>query len=412
MSAVRSHHHSPTGFGVNGLPHRIGLLTLPLYTNYGGILQAAALYQILTAEMGKDVVFLERTSSMASATPMHRATVQTLERLPFLPALRDRLHARAKRTGPLAGLARKLLPKAELALRARKSRTHEPFLDKVLPHRSGKLVSTADMAAAVERHGIATLVVGSDQVWRLDYLPGSAQADFFFGFAPSPTVRKVAYAASFGHSDWIYPEHTDSTRELLSRFDAVSVRERSGVDICARVLGRADAVQVIDPTLLVDPAFYERIAAPAGRRTGKTFLSYVLDEGPDRVAFGQAVQAALDPDYAHRPLTLVSGSATLDVPAWLRAFMDADFVVTDSFHGMVFSVLFRKNFVALVNSSRGADRFTSLMHGLGLEDRLVFDADPERARQLVRTPVDFERVAPRLQALRASSGEFLRQALG
>lgn len=399
------------------MSQRIGLLTLPLHTNYGGMLQAVALYRFIGTDLGKEVVFLERASAPTAATPLHRATVRYLAKLPFLPSLRQRLAAAAQGRGTLSrllprSLAGKLVGKADGGLRLQRSRGHQAFLKPLLPVRSGALTSTQEMGAAIERLGVDALVVGSDQVWRLHYLPRGAEEDFFFGFAPSPAVRKVAYAASFGHGEWAYPDRTSRTKELLAQFDAVGVREASGARICAQTFDRHDAVHVLDPTLLVDPVFYESIAAPASNKTGKTLLSYVLDEDPSRAAFDLEVQQALGPDHTRRSLTLDAGARTLDVSEWLRAFMDADFIVTDSFHGMAFAVIFRKNFIAIVNHDRGADRFTSMLEQLGLSDRLVSDASLSNAQALVRRPVDYAALGPRLEVLRKASADFLRRALG
>jgi hypothetical protein len=399
------------------LSERIGLLTLPLHTNYGGMLQAVALYRFIGTDLGKQVVFLERASAPTAATPLHRGTVRFLAKLPFLPALRQRLADAAQGRGTLArllprGLAGKLVGKADGGLRLQRSLGHQAFLKPLLPVRSGPLTSTQDMGAAIQRLGVDALVVGSDQVWRLHYLPRGAEEDFFFGFAPSPAIRKIAYAASFGHGEWAYPDRTSRTKELLAQFDAVAVREASGVRICAQTFDRPDAVHVLDPTLLVDPAFYEQIAARTSPKTGKTLLSYVLDEDPSRVAFDREVLLALGPDHTRRSLTLDAGARTLDVSEWLRAFIDADFIVTDSFHGMVFAVIFRKNFIAIVNHDRGADRFTSMLEQLGLTDRLVFDAALSSAQALVRQPIDYAALEPRLDGLRQHSADFLRRALG
>lgn len=105
------------------------------------------------------------------------------------------------------------------------------------------------------------------------------------------------------------------------------------------------------------------------------------------------------------------GKMTIDVPGWLRAFMDADFVVTDSFHGCVFSIIFKKNFIAILNEDRGADRFTSLLDQLGLRDRLVTNPTSEKLRELAMQPIDFAPVDAKLKELRARSAAFLQEAL-
>jgi hypothetical protein len=395
---------------------RIGLLTLPLHTNYGGILQAAALYKVLEDELHKEVIFLERGQREWPMSRPNRAVMAALTAFPWLPALRNSLASAAQgRSSPFQFLPKtltaKLLRKTDIALRDQRIRTHLPFLEKFLPRRTGRLGSTEALADSVRRFDIDALVVGSDQVWRIDYFPSNAEEDYFFGFAPDPAIRKIAYAASFGHGTWTFPSHTERTKALVSRFDAVSVREASGVDICANIFDRPDAVHVLDPTMLVDPAFFESIAAQRQEQSGQNLLSYVLDQEPDRLIFAECLQAELDSSYSHRSLTLDTGSRTVDIAEWVRAFIDATFVLTDSFHGMVFSIIFEKNFIAIINRDRGADRFVSLLTQLDLTDRLVMDGHTERITELVDTPVDYQRVKLKIDQLRKHSIDFLRTAL-
>lgn len=392
---------------------RVGLLTLPLHTNYGGILQAAALYQYLMA-IGKEVVFLEREQPM----PLRRRVViKLLSALPFLPALAAALPQKQEGESVLRTRVRSYVG---AAVRERKIARHYPFRRRYLPLTSGRLGSGAQMAAAVREFKLDAVVVGSDQVWRLDYAPGGDRIDFFLGFAADPSIRKISYAASFGRGSWTYPELTAQASECLARFHAVSVRETSGIDICAQVLGRKDARHVLDPTLLIDPAFFDSVAAPsAGASRNKLLLSYMLDEEPDRPFVSKEVASALGGDYAINWLALDdsreadsgTGKTTIDVPSWLRAFMDADFVVTDSFHGTVFSIIFKKNFIAILNESRGTDRFTSLLDQLGLRDRLVTDPTSEKLRELATQSINFAPVEARLDMLRAQSAAFLQEAL-
>jgi hypothetical protein len=86
-------------------------------------------------------------------------------------------------------------------------------------------------------------------------------------------------------------------------------------------------------------------------------------------------------------------------------------VITDSFHGTVFAIIFRKNFVTLVNNNRGAGRFYSLLTELGLVDRILSTAEQERAAALVANPIDFDAVHDRIDRWRETSRQFLQQAL-
>lgn len=382
------------------MAQRIGLLTLPLHTNYGGILQTAALYRHLE-DLGKEVVLLERDSLRS---PQHHAGMFVARFLPY-QLLAD---STAGRKGWLVGRLHNVANAIRLN---RRKEIHRPFIENLLPHRTGPLTSSAALTEAVERFRLDGLVVGSDQVWRMRYQPTHAVADYFLGFCRDETVRKVSYAASFGVGKWEYPKHTQIARALLAQFDAISLREDSGVEIVRAEFGRDDGVHVLDPTLLLDPAFYERIAAPAAAKTGGVLLEYVLDPAPQLAAFSAELTGRLGPGHVRRSLVLDAEDRPMDVPNWLRAFMDADFVVTDSFHGTVFSIIFRKNFLTVVNRDRGADRFTSLLSLLGLQDRLIGEDDWDQALDRAKSPIDHDGVAARLEALRARSSRILADAL-
>ncbi len=391
------------------MAQRIGLLTLPLHTNYGGMLQAAALYHILTVDLGQEVIFLERTGAVRTWSKS-MIVIRTLSRIPGITMI---LHWIENAAGHIsAGGSSKIRGRIDLVVRARRIRKHRAFVRRFLPRRAGPLASSQAMKETVRHLEIDTVVVGSDQVWRMDYVPDEqAKADFFLGFAPSPQVRKISYAASFGHGEWMYPTLTAQTTELLAQFDAVSVRETSGVMICAEALSRDDAVHVIDPTLLVDPAFYDCIATATKSKRTKALLTYVMDRDQSSTDIVTRTQSILGSHYTISPMQLDEGFTHLGVEQWVQGFMDADFVITDSFHGTVFAIIFRKNFIAIVNHGRGADRFTSLLGPLGLEDRLVSDPTPEKLGDLVRQSIDFAAVSAKLAPLRVASLAFLRTAL-
>lgn len=384
---------------------RVGLLTLPLLTNYGGILQAAALYQYLTA-LGMEVVFLERALRKSRAHGVGLALVGLVpsallsSRSVKEGDAEDRsLHTRLKRLRRV----KDHLPKI---------RAQRPFIHRFIPRRSGPLYSSQEMRHAVSEFGLEAVIVGSDQVWRPDYLLEGALSDYFLGFAEGTPARRVSYAASFGHGAWRFPDRTAEVSRLLSGFSAVSVREASGVEICRDVFGRGDAVQVLDPTLIVDPAFYDRLADAPTVKSGKVLVEYILDFDLGNPTIGNEVAASLwDDTYSVRSLILDSERSPLGIGGWVRAFMDADFIMTDSFHGMVFSILFKKNFIVIVNHKRGADRFTSLAGLFGLEDRLIDGTSRSQALEIAARPIDYDSVSARLDTLRERSRAFLRKAL-
>lgn len=403
-------HHTPTlnTTGSGPVAQRIGLLTLPLSINYGGMLQAVSLYHHLSRS-GHEVILLERSATMKRG---RRTTLAVARSLPGILSLSQTLEPWTERASSgMGGLMRRVAYFSRAAALDRRALAHRPFLRAQMPRTSGPLYSSEALAAATEALELDAVVVGSDQVWRADYLPNRAVEDYFLGFATSPGIRKISYAASFGRGDWQFPEMTPRVAPLLAQFDAVSVREMSGVSICRSEFGRSDARTVLDPTLLVDPALFKAIAAPHVQRRGKLFLEYLLDPTPHTIRVRTDIAEALGPNHTFSLLTTDAGRKVRDVPSWLRDFMDADYILTDSFHGTVFAILFEKNFVSMMNRERGGDRFTSLLGQLGLMDRLLVEGDPDRARDLARTPIDYGPVREKLAALRQSSDAFLREAL-
>ena len=99
------------------------------------------------------------------------------------------------------------------------------------------------------------------------------------------------------------------------------------------------------------------------------------------------------------------------VTNWLRGFMDAEFVVTDSFHGTVFSIIFNKPFIAIGNVKRGVTRFSSLLKILGLEDRLVLKYD-ESILEKIKTPINYEEVNRLLEEKKKEAFDYLEKSLG
>lgn len=132
-----------------------------------------------------------------------------------------------------------------------------------------------------------------------------------------------------------------------------------------------------------------------------------------------AKQVLKKPQYSNQRKTDLSGlsKSTLDdykmpcLEGWLKGFADADFVITDSFHGTVFSIIFNKPFISLINPSRGASRFYSIANELGLTHRLLNSYDKNIVDELLNTPVDYANVNRKLGLLVEESERFLTESL-
>ena len=206
---------------------------------------------------------------------------------------------------------------------------------------------------------------------------------FLLDFAEAnKDVKKIAYAASFGVDKWEFSdEETKIAKHLLPLFDAVSVREDSGVTLCENYLG-VQAEHVLDPTMLLDKEDYiSLIKAECEPQSEGNLFTYILDssEHKQKIVDNLADKLKLkpfevQPKYKHPSKDNIKKNIEDCVyPAvtkWLRAFYDAKFVVTDSFHGCVFSIIFNKPFIAIGNKDRGLARFKSLLSLYRLENRL------------------------------------------
>lgn len=382
---------------------KIGILTLPLHLNYGGILQAWALQQILI-KLGHEPEMIYRRWDV----PKPSYALRLRRCLSFCKCLFNRVILGDKTFGLMNPFGRIYFPQNALECK-------NPFSDaKFVKYRIRKtipLYSDDEMRHVVNRRKYDGFIVGSDQVWREEYSPNIF--NFFLDFLQETDTRKrIAYAASFGKEhNYISDDKISECRRLLNRFDAVSVRENEGIDIMSRDFGYQQVEKVLDPTLLLTLYDYENIIRKADRCETRYIATYVLDKTRDKTDIVNTIAACKKLPIREMNIDFnPTGMST--VSQWLALIADADFVVTDSFHGCVFSIIFGKPFVALANSERGLNRFVSLLSELNLSDRLIFTSDDFTANTeyLLSIP-DYKSVYMRLDNLRQNSLKFLTNAL-
>lgn len=379
---------------------KIGILTQPLHTNYGGILQAYALQTVLE-RMGHDVEVI--------------APPQT----PLLLAWWKRPLSMAKRLALRCLLGRKDVVIDVNACAKERYRRLIPsqkytrqFIDAHIHRR------VVERLEDIRPDDYEAIVVGSDQIWRKSYSmlwKEQTYADVFLAFTEGWPIRRIAYAPSFG-VDHIEAKgkEIEACRKAVAQFDAVSVREESGVEICRRALG-IDAKCVLDPTLLLRKEDYESLIPDNGDATRAPFLlSYILDETDGKDALRRAIAEGKGLDIN---ITNKADNQKKDEPVkpqppvedWLRAFAKADYVITDSFHACVFSILFHRQFTVVGNDERGNTRIKSLLRMLGLQGRMVtatgggYTALPD---------IDYAKVDAVLEEKRKASYGFLADSLG
>lgn len=271
--------------------------------------------------------------------------------------------------------------------------------------------SRKQLSKAVKEESFDAFIVGSDQVWREEYTP-DITAYFLDFLTVNDTRPKIAYSASFGISEKpVSREQLPYCVELLKMFSAISVREDSGLDIIREEFGINKAIKTLDPTLLLTEKDYRMLIKPDDDRKILKISAYILDYDYDKrevvrlVGDFTGTEANIfDCNYHGKPMMTVS--------QWLAAFANADFIVTDSFHGMVFSIIFKKDFIIYANKERGIDRFISLLGKLGLQNRIVFSSEEfKNNKYLLLSNIDYEKVYAELGILKGNSMAFLKEAL-
>lgn len=378
---------------------KIGILTHPFHYNYGGILQAWALQYILK-EMGHEPVKIDWYGPRQS---MNAKTFITLS-LSWFKTL----------SAKVIGLRRYVALVSPYNHIFRHDQVR--CIDRRFIKRIGstpRIYDREELYKIIAGSDFDAFIVGSDQVWRQVYC--NDIEIFFLGFLhASDHRRRIAYAASFGTTEPdIEVVNMASCRELLQRFDSVSVREKSGVDIIRNYFNRHDVSQVLDPTLLLDANVYMQLVDDNVLSKDKSFISaYILDPTSEKKSILEDLSVSLGLKVKKTTCNPGNGLDMPPVAQWIANFAQSDFVITDSFHGCVFAIIFRKTFIAIGNEWRGLDRFLSLLNSFGLKDRLVESHnDYEVHKAELLSPIDYNTVYRKLEVLREYSMKFLKDAL-
>lgn len=369
---------------------RIGIITHQLFSNYGGILQAFALQKVLTG-MGHEaeVVQFRKDAKISFAKKVIAYPKRAFEKYMLRkPHIEIRFEEKWNR------------------LRREMTKNVTPFIENNI-----KCRFFSDFKN-INEHDFDVLVVGSDQVWRTRYYSNIGFS--FFDFAESWNIKRISYAASFGIDYWDYSaQDTEKCKSLIHKFDAVSVRESSGIKLCKKYLGYDDAVLVLDPTTLLPKEIYQELSDKQRYNYSGGLFYYILDKSKEKTNVVQYLSKKMSLPAFSVNSEIENPNAPLEerihpaVEEWIQAFDKAKYVVTDSFHGTVFSILFHKEFVVISNSKRGNTRLESLLTLFGLEARMICsESDID-----VLEPIDYSIVDDKLQQYRDSSFSFLKDAL-
>ncbi|MBR0092457.1 MAG: polysaccharide pyruvyl transferase family protein [Lachnospiraceae bacterium] len=261
-------------------------------------------------------------------------------------------------------------------------------------------------------------ICGSDQVWHDSYYEQNT-AGWFLDFG---NVPRISYAASIGRS--IEEEEQSILKKYLSRFTTISVRERGALETCLDA--GIDGVRLMpDPTILFESSDYEKwfLVDHADCLQQKYLFLYIINIE----CFGEKYWDRINGIATEKGLTLRATMSSgyipayeafpghpielLTIPQWISAVSNAEYVVTSSFHGVVFSILHHKKFVYI--RTEGAyvaanDRIDTLLNRLGIGNRDYTDED---LGAVLEKQIDWIEVDRKLSELRNEADDFIKRSL-
>lgn len=271
-----------------------------------------------------------------------------------------------------------------------------------------------------------TFIVGSDQLWNVG-LSRAYKQIYFLDFVDDYR-KKISVATSFGKEYGGTAEEKLISSHNLQRFDAVSVRDTLSKTICKEF--GVEATEICDPTLLCDSEIYDVIGNTAQIDENEPYiLAYILDPHEKigeflhqmAVETNCKVKVILDlyqPLWNERKERLnvecyedIEVKSEVDLSEWFYYYKHASAVITDSFHGTIFSVIYQKPFITKSNSQRGAQRFVSLLTPLGLENRLFDEFSKIENPTELLGDLDYTIAYENLTKIRKHALDWLKNAL-
>lgn len=282
------------------------------------------------------------------------------------------------------------------------------FMDERYP----KLTEPIDSIEALKKRTMNydCLMVGSDQVWNPQIARDKLES-YFLNFG-NEDMRRVSYASSFGIGEWPKDKNelVPIIKQNLLRFNAISVREETGKQIIVNQFGLQSEV-VLDPTLLHHD--YNELTGQIS--PNQQFVCYLLYRSPKQLDAVKQLAAKFDKKPRMiSTIHYVKGFTYTYPPSienWLRYISGAELVVTDSFHGLAFSLIYNKQFVVISPNNGRNSRLVDLLKLAGLENRHFFDDEVIPYERILNERIDYQEVNKRLNVMREKSWNFLRNAL-
>ncbi|MBR1656002.1 MAG: polysaccharide pyruvyl transferase family protein [Prevotella sp.] len=339
---------------------KIAIFTLPLHYNYGGVLQAFALCKTL-GDLGNEPYIVEEKKKEWKTLIKNVVDRNSIKR----------------------------------------------FILKEIPYLSFPIINDKIM----EENLFDIAIVGSDQVWKTKNLNPKYYLSFIRN---NKRIKKIAYSASFGNNLWECDEAmTSAFKENLQTFEAISVREESGVELCEKYLN-IDAIWTLDPTMLLPLDRYKLLFSKQKVCSPYIYMYILGYDYPKTKEIVKSIETKTDIQVKKYHLTknkvLKRIRKTLGVEDWLSLINYSEMLITDSFHGCVFAIIFNVPFYVIPNERGGNARIDSLLKLFELTDRLLTKPIKEY-EDLKQNNIEWNKVNSILKENRELSLNFLKKAI-
>ncbi len=348
---------------------KIGIITFHWATNYGAVLQAFALQEYLK-EKGHVVEIIDYKPSRV----VYLRFIGNIRRLSFVEIVREFKINR--------------------------------FRKQYLNLSAERFKNSAALIKAGNDYDV--FICGSDQIWNESFTlcaEGGPTLSYFIDFVKDDKPR-IAYAASFG-TDKLSPKVVELITPELRKFKSISVRENTGVEILRKI--NIESTLVLDPTLLLDSEVFKVLIA--GVKTEKEYklFSHIININQ---LTAENIRSFICENYFKQEKNNQYAGEPIEVLEWLLCIREAQLVITNSYHGVIFSIIYHTPFIVVpVEGSNMNNRIATLLCGLGLENRIVDCVDKMKINLLREEQIKWSNVEAKLKVLRENSEKFLKNSM-
>ncbi len=369
--------------------NKVELITLHRVKNYGSVLQAYATQEIFI-RMGYNIEIIDYYPERYTK---HGMLNRIKNQNKFL-----------KKSKILRIIARLII----LPSYKKRFKTFELFINKYLKMSKKTYSSYDDIKKDLPLADF--YVTGSDQVWNSGW-NGGIDKSLFWDFEKIPKEKRFAYSASFGKSK-LDESEKKVTKNLLLNYKAISLREKSGVDIC-KDLGLSNTIDVLDPTLLLDMKSWDKIASN-DYINDNYILVYNLNRNNkiDKYAKKLSKKTGLKIKYLSYQLHEFYKNGKMycnpKVEDFLGLIKGANYIISDSFHATAFSLIFNKEFI-IIYPEKYSTRLQNILIKLSLENRV---AKNENDLSIINNKINYAMVNKLINKERIKSIEWINKHLG